>query len=725
VIKPDVRARLTDSVETALREGQGVMIAAFSGKGEKAEKASDHDRVFSERNACPSCHLSYDELSPQNFSFNSPIGACPACNGLGVRQEMDPELIVPQPELSILDGAVAPWAAAMARGEGWKAGWIENVLEVLGARTDVPWKKLPKATRDAILFGSKKVEWEGIAPRLLRLWRQSQSDEMKEYYGKFLSDRPCHDCDGTRLKPESRAVKIHAQGLDVLARKTILDAHAWLSSLKLAKNEAIIAAELKKEILARLGFLLDVGLDYLTLERAAGSLSGGESQRIRLASQIGSELTGVVYVLDEPSIGLHQRDNARLLATLVKLRDLGNSVVVVEHDEETIREADWVIDFGPGAGAHGGELVAEGKPDDLMRAPRSITGAYLSGARSVAIPEVRREGSGEAIVVRGAREHNLRGVDVAFPLGKLIAVSGVSGAGKSSLVNGILLPALQRALHGSSVVVGAHDAIDGLEHVDKIIAIDQQPIGRTPRSNPATYTKLFDHVRELFASLPEARSYGYEPGRFSFNVKGGRCEACGGDGLRRVEMHFLPDVFVTCETCEGRRFNDATLRVKLKGKSIADVLRLSVTDSLELFSVHREIVRALRTLDEVGLGYLELGQPSPTLSGGEAQRIKLARELSKIGTGHTLYVLDEPTTGLHFADVDRLLGVLARLVDAGNTVVVIEHNLDVIKCADWVIDLGPEGGARGGAVIAEGTPEQVAKCKASATGEWLGRVLRG
>jgi excinuclease ABC subunit A len=511
----------------------------------------------------------------------------------------------------------------------------------------------------------------------------------------------------------------------VLARKTILDALAWLSSLKLAKNEAIIAAELKKEILARLGFLLDVGLDYLTLERAAGSLSGGESQRIRLASQIGSELTGVVYVLDEPSIGLHQRDNARLLATLVKLRDLGNSVVVVEHDEETIREADWVIDFGPGAGAHGGELVAEGKPDDLMRAPRSITGAYLSGARSVAIPEVRREGSGEAIVVRGAREHNLRGVDVAFPLGKLIAVSGVSGAGKSSLVNGILLPALQRALHGSSVVVGAHDAIDGLEHVDKIIAIDQQPIGRTPRSNPATYTKLFDHVRELFASLPEARSYGYEPGRFSFNVKGGRCEACGGDGLRRVEMHFLPDVFVTCETCEGRRFNDATLRVKLKGKSIADVLRLSVTDSLELFSVHREIVRALRTLDEVGLGYLELGQPSPTLSGGEAQRIKLARELSKIGTGHTLYVLDEPTTGLHFADVDRLLGVLARLVDAGNTVVVIEHNLDVIKCADWVIDLGPEGGARGGAVIAEGTPEQVAKCKASATGEWLGRVLRG
>jgi excinuclease ABC subunit A len=730
VIKPDVRARLTDSVETALREGQGVMIAAFSEKAEKSgkgEKASDHDRVFSEKNACPTCHLSYDELSPQNFSFNSPIGACPACNGLGVRQEMDPELIVPQPELSILDGAVAPWAAAMARGEGWKAGWIETVLEVIGARTDVPWKKLPKATRDAILFGSKKVEWEGIAPRLLRLWRQSQSDEMKEYYGKFLSDRPCHDCDGTRLKPESRAVKIHAQGVDVLARKTILDAHGWLSSLKLTKNEAIIAAELKKEILARLGFLLDVGLDYLTLERAAGSLSGGESQRIRLASQIGSELTGVVYVLDEPSIGLHQRDNARLLATLVKLRDLGNSVVVVEHDEETIREADWVIDFGPGAGAHGGELVAEGKPADLMAAPRSITGAYLSGARAVAVPKVRRTGSGASIVVRGAREHNLRGVDVAFPLGTLIAVSGVSGAGKSSLVNGILLPALQRALHGSSVVVGAHDAIDGLEHVDKIIAIDQQPIGRTPRSNPATYTKLFDHVRELFASLPEARSYGYEPGRFSFNVKGGRCEACGGDGLRRVEMHFLPDVFVTCDTCEGRRFNDATLRVKLKGKSIADVLRLSVTEALEIFSVHREIVRALRTLDEVGLGYLELGQPSPTLSGGEAQRIKLARELSKIGTGHTLYVLDEPTTGLHFADVDRLLGVLARLVDAGNTVVVIEHNLDVIKCADWVIDLGPEGGARGGAVIAEGTPEQVAKGAAksgSATGEWLGRVLK-
>ncbi len=717
VLKPEVRARLTDSVETALREGQGVLVASIG------ERSSAHERVFSEHNACPSCNLSFDELSPQSFSFNSPIGACPACNGLGVRQEMDPELIVPRPHLSLEEGAVAPWAAAMARGEGWKADWIQYVLGALGARADVPWKKLPKATREAILFGSKRHEWEGIAPRLLRLWRQAKSEEMKEWYGKYLSDRPCNDCEGTRLREQTRAVKIRGVSLDALARKTIREAHGWLSSLALDETEKVIAVELKKEILARLGFLLDVGLDYLTLERAAGSLSGGESQRIRLASQIGSELTGVVYVLDEPSIGLHQRDNARLLATLKRLRDLGNSVVVVEHDEETIREADWVLDFGPGAGAHGGELVAEGKPEQLASVPRSITGAFLSGARAIATPKQRREGSGRSIVVRGAREHNLRGIDVAFPLGELIAVTGVSGAGKSSLVNGILLPALQRALHGSSVVVGAHDGIDGLEHVDKVIAIDQQPIGRTPRSNSATYTKLFDHVRALFASLPEARSYGYEPGRFSFNVKGGRCEACGGDGLRRVEMHFLPDVFVTCETCRGSRFNDATLRVKHKGRSIAQVLGLSVREALEHFAVHQEIVRALATLDEVGLGYLELGQPSPTLSGGEAQRIKLARELSKIGTGHTLYVLDEPTTGLHFADVERLLGVLARLVDAGNTVVVIEHNLDVVRCADWVLDLGPEGGARGGALVAEGTPEHVATVVESATGQWLARTL--
>jgi excinuclease ABC subunit A len=713
VVRADVRPRLTDSVETALREGQGVIVV--SGVGE--------DRMFSEKNACPSCNLSYPELGPQAFSFNSPLGACPDCNGLGTRQEMDVDLLVPRPELSIEAGAVAPWAAAMSRGEGMKADYIAEVLDLLEIDRRVPWKRLPKAQRDALISGSKRHDWEGLGPRMLRHYRGSQSEEFKEYYAQFLSNKPCTSCDGSRLKAETRAVKIHGESLDRLARRTIASAHQWLSKLPLERNEAQIGQELRKEILARLGFLLDVGLEYLTLDRASGSLSGGESQRIRLASQIGSELTGVIYVLDEPSIGLHQRDNARLLATLHRLRDLGNSVVVVEHDEETIREADWVLDFGPGAGRHGGELVAEGKAETLAKSERSVTGAYLSGRRRIAHRTERRTGNGQSLWVRGAREHNLKNVDVRFPLGAFIAVTGVSGAGKSSLVNGVLLPALSRALHGSSMPVGAHDAIEGIEAIDKVIAIDQQPIGRTPRSNPATYTKLFDHVRQLFASLPEARSYGYEAGRFSFNVKGGRCEACGGDGQKQVEMHFLPDVYVTCDVCDGKRFNDATLRVTFKGHSIADVLRLPVTAARELFSVHKEISRALATLEDVGLGYLEVGQPSPTLSGGEAQRIKLARELSRVGTGRTLYVLDEPTTGLHFADVDRLLHVLDRLVEAGNTVVVIEHSLDVIEHADWVIDVGPEGGDAGGRIIAEGTPEDVAKVAGSHTGVWLKKQL--
>jgi excinuclease ABC subunit A len=714
-VEPEVQARLTDSVESALREADGKLVAVFA----------DGEQAFNEKSACSKCGGSFGELSPLSFSFNSPLGFCAECNGLGSRPEMDPELVVPNPHLSIRDGAIAPWASAVARGEGWTAATVDWVAKLLKIRLSTPWNKLTEQQRKGVLWGAnvKGDEWEGICNQLMRRLRQTTSEDMKQWYLRYFSSKPCPACRGARLKPESRAVKIAGLGIAELSELRIEQAARWIDHVELSGADREIALELRKEIRARLGFLVNVGLGYLTLDRAAATLSGGESQRIRLASQIGSELTGVVYILDEPSIGLHQRDNGRLLATLQALRDLGNSVVVVEHDEETMIKADHLIDFGPGAGELGGRVVAEGTPEQVMHDANSLTGAYLSGRKKLPIPETRRKGSGKALEVRGATEHNLQRLNVRFPLGVLLAVTGVSGAGKSTLVNGILHPALARKLHDARSGVGAHEKILGIEHVDKVIAIDQKPIGRTPRSNPATYTKVFDAIRELYAGTQEARVFGYDAGRFSFNVKGGRCEACAGDGLRRVEMHFLPDVYVTCEECRGRRFNEATLRVTYKGKSIADTLEMSVREGLEHFAVHPTILRGLQTLFDVGLGYVKIGQPSPTLSGGEAQRIKLARELSRAGTGKTLYILDEPTTGLHFADVEKLLSVLSRLVDAGNTVIVIEHNLDVIACADWVIDLGPEGGAGGGRLVAEGTPEQVARAKDSHTGRYLREKL--
>jgi excinuclease ABC subunit A len=709
------RTRLTDSVESALREGQGSVLIAGNGA----------ERTYSERAACVDCGLSFPELLPLAFSFNSPLGFCAECNGLGSRPEMDPDLVVPNGKLSIRQGAITVWAGAMSRGEGWKAHGIEWIANTFSIDLDKPWEKLPKSQRDAILFGGKRgrAEWEGLCNQMMRRLKATESEEMKQYYLRFFSSKPCPACRGGRLRPESRAVMIHGKSIDQVSALRIEAALEWITKLPLKGAEARIGEELQKEIGARLGFLVNVGLGYLTLDRAAATLSGGESQRIRLASQIGSELTGVIYILDEPSIGLHQRDNRRLLDTLKALRDLGNSVLVVEHDEETMREADHLIDFGPGAGVLGGEVVAAGTPEEVMRVEKSLTGGFLSGRLRIELPSERRSGNGKALWVRGAREHNLQNLDVRFPLGAFVAVTGVSGAGKSTLVNGILRPALARALHDAREAVGEHRGIEGIEHIDKVIAIDQKPIGRTPRSNPATYTKVFDAIRELYAGLPEARAYGYDAGRFSFNVKGGRCEACSGDGLRCVEMHFLPDVYVTCEVCKGQRFNDSTLRVRYKGKNIAETLELSVSEGLEQFAVHTQIMRGLKTLDDVGLGYLKIGQPSPTLSGGEAQRIKLARELSRVGTGRTLYILDEPTTGLHFADVERLLGVLSRLVDAGNTLVVIEHNLDVIAHADWVIDLGPEGGSSGGRLVGEGTPEALARVRESHTGRYLAEML--
>jgi excinuclease ABC subunit A len=737
VVKKDIRSRLTDSVETALKEGKGTLIVAEAdqeqrvGPGIDPEEYKRHDRFFSEQNACHACGLSFGELAPQNFSFNSPMGSCPDCQGLGTRAEMDPDLIVPDPSLTIREGAVEPWAGSMERGEGWTFEFVEHLSRALRLDLDTSWAKLTKRDRDLVMLGTEaltggnrpRIEWEGVVNQLLRRMKQTTSEGMRRWYMRYFSDKPCQICNGERLKPESRAVRIQGRGIVELSRMTIVETHTWLAELGLKGNEARIADELLKEIRNRLKFLLDVGLGYLTLDRPGPSLSGGESQRIRLASQMGSELTGVIYILDEPSIGLHQRDNGKLLSTLKRLRDVGNSVIVVEHDEETMEEADWLVDFGPGAGAHGGEIVSAGTPAQVKDDPASLTGAYLSGRKEIAVPERRRTADHGTITVFGAREHNLKDVTAAIPLGRLVAVTGVSGAGKSTLVNAVLRPALMRHHYGTREVPGKHERIAGMELVDKVIDINQQPIGRTPRSNPATYTKLFDAVREVFAQTPEARALGYQPGRFSFNVKGGRCEACQGDGMKLVEMHFLADVLVPCEVCGGKRFNEATLRVGFKGKNIAEVLDLSVAEAVGLFQHHREIARVLHTLEDVGLGYIKLGQPSPTLSGGEAQRIKLSRELARVGTGKTLYILDEPTTGLHFEDVKRLLHVVDRLVDAGNTVVVIEHNLDVIKCADWILDLGPEGGDEGGRIIAEGTPEEVARTKASYTGQHLAKVL--
>ncbi len=725
------RRRLTDSVETALARGRGRLLVQVVG-GE--------ERLFSETLWCHWCDEGFPELTPQTFSFNSPLGMCPDCNGLGTKPEMDPALVVPDPEKSVRQGAIEPWANVV-RSEGWTGSLLANIAATFGIDFDRPWNRLPERHRDLLLRGSRgrkvalklkfatgKIEFErpfeGVLNELYRRFRQTRSEGMRRWYMRYLSETRCSSCDGRRLRPASSAVTVGGRSLPEVSGLAIAEARAFLGGLALGATERQIAAELVREIDSRLGFLVDVGLGYLSLDRPGPSLSGGESQRIRLASQIGSELTGVLYVLDEPSIGLHQRDNARLLTTLAHLRDLGNTVIVVEHDRETIEAADHVVDFGPGAGLAGGEIVYAGGVAGLRRCARSLTGRYLSGRAEIPASATRRPGNGKTIRIEQATAHNLAGVTVDIPLGTLTAVTGVSGAGKSTLVNAVLYPALQRALHGSAIAPGEHAALRGIEHVDKVIDIDQKPIGRTPRSNPATYTKVFDAVRDVFAMTPEARTFGWRAGRFSFNVKGGRCEACEGDGVRRIEMHFLADVYVPCEVCRGRRFNDATLRVTFKGLSIADVLALSVDEALGVFANQPRVLPGLRTLAEVGLGYVKLGQPSPTLSGGEAQRIKLSRELSKAATGRTLYILDEPTTGLHFDDLRKLLHVLGRLVDAGNTVVVIEHNLDVIRCADWVIDLGPEGGAAGGRVVAVGTPEDVAACHESHTGRFLRPLLR-
>ncbi len=733
VIKSGIKSRLTESVETALRIGDGQLIASTtSGTGS--------DETFSEHAACAKCQISFPELTPQAFSFNSPQGMCNDCNGLGKRFEIDPNLVVPDDSLSIDDGAIKPWGENVSEKEGWGSGFRNQILAHLKISTNKRWRQLTEKQRKEILYGTGErryrvkwnsksggggqfdTTWEGLIPRLMRRFRDTKSESMKRWYGKYMADTACTTCEGTRLRIESAAVRVANRTLVEISAMTVDEARLFFDEIKLEGAARKIGAEVLKEILSRLDFLTAVGLGYLSLDRAGPSLSGGESQRIRLASQVGSDLTGVIYILDEPSIGLHPRDNIRLLETLERMRDIGNTVVVVEHDEETIRAADYVFDFGPGAGVAGGELVHAGTPKSLERDKNSITGDYLSGRRSIETPKQRRVARG-ALKIQGAQENNLRDIDVEVPLGILTAVTGVSGAGKSTLINDILYPAAARELVGSSVRIGRHRKLSGLGQLDKVIDIDQRPIGRTPRSNPATYIKVFDEIRRFFAELPESKIHGYKPGRFSFNVKGGRCESCEGDGVRKIEMHFLADVFVRCEQCRGRRFNEATLRVEYKGNSIADVLDLTVAEAIDVFSAHRKVAGPLRLLQRVGLDYLHLGQPSPTLSGGEAQRIKLARELSKRATGRTLYILDEPTTGLHFEDVRKLLIVLNELVEAGNSVVVIEHNLDVIKTADWIIDLGPEGGPDGGEIVAVGTPEDIKRMKHSHTGRSLGPVL--
>jgi excinuclease ABC subunit A len=748
VVKRGLVSRLTGSVETALQLGSGSLIALTSSRTKggkesagkqagkrKGSRETQKETTYSENAACGTCGISFPELTPQAFSFNSPQGMCDECNGLGQRFAIDPDLVVPDDSLSINEGAVKPWGSNVAQQTNWAHGFRGQVLAKLGVNFDRPFAKLPKRQRDLALYGAADrkfrvvwkgksgqgkldVSWEGALPRMMRRFRETSSERAKKWYGQFLANASCSACLGNRLRPESAAVRVGGRTIVEVSSLTVAAARKFFAELELRGAAKQIASEVLKEVRSRLDFLGAVGLGYLSLDRAGPSLSGGESQRIRLASQVGSELTGVIYILDEPSIGLHQRDNRRLLDTLIRMRDIGNTIVVVEHDEETIRAADWVVDFGPGAGVAGGAIVHQGTPRSLERNSRSVTGAYLSGKKEIPVPKRRRVASG-SLKISGARENNLADIDVEFPLGVLTAVTGVSGAGKSTLVNDILYPALSRKLHGSTRRVGLHRSAHGLDQLDKVIDIDQRPIGRTPRSNPATYIKVFDEIRRFFAGLPEARVNGYKPGRFSFNVKGGRCEACEGDGVRKIEMHFLADVYVTCEECQGKRFNKATLQVEYKGNSIADVLELTVREALDLFAAHPKVAGPLRLLREVGLDYLHLGQPSPTLSGGEAQRIKLARELAKRATGRTLYILDEPTTGLHFDDVRKLLCVLGKLVEAGNTVIVIEHNLDVIKTADWIIDLGPDGGPDGGRLVAQGTPEQLARVRGSHTARYV------
>ncbi|OLB97823.1 MAG: excinuclease ABC subunit A [Candidatus Rokubacteria bacterium 13_1_40CM_68_15] len=750
VVRENVGSRLADSLETALRLADGVVQVEPVGDADRGSATAQtggaggsgtvppvkqsrpsvksptsenaEPMLFSERLACAECGISLPEVSPRMFSFNSPYGACETCSGLGSRWEIDPERLVPNPERTLKQGALAPWA-------GRESPYFKQTLAVLAKRykftLETPWKSLKKSVRDVILQGDEEGGFEGVVAVLERRYRETESEDVRREVEPFMAERPCPACRGSRLRPESLGLKIGGRSIAEVVGLTIKEAAAFFADITLSERETLIARRVLKEIRERLGFLRDVGLDYLTLDRPGGTLSGGEGQRIRLATQIGSSLVGVLYILDEPSIGLHQRDNRRLLDTLKRLRDLGNTVLVVEHDEETIRSADFVIDLGPGAGELGGHLVALGTPDEVMANPASLTGRYLSGVLVIPVPGDRRKGHGQALTIHNPREHNLKGMPVRIPLGTFTCVTGVSGSGKSTLVNDILYRGLAQMLHRAQGRPGAHERIEGAQHLDKVIDIDQSPIGRTPRSNPATYTGVFTFIRTLFARTPEARMRGYQPGRFSFNVKGGRCEACQGDGLVKIEMHFLPDVYVTCDVCKGKRYNRETLDVRYKGKSIAEVLDMTVREAREFFDAVPVIKSKLQTLDDVGLDYIRLGQSATTLSGGEAQRVKLATELSRRATGRTLYILDEPTTGLHFADIQKLLEVLNRLVEQGNTVVIIEHNLDVIKTADWVIDLGPEGGDEGGSVVATGTPESVARQSAkSYTGQFLETALR-
>jgi len=735
-VKDTARRRLTDSVETALGLAGGVIILDFV---DLPEDDPHRERMYSEHLACLYDDLSFDELEPRSFSFNSPWGACPDCTGLGTRMEVDPELIVPDPAKSLDEGAIAPWAGGHV--SDYFDRLIEAVAETIGFRTDTPWQRLPAKAKNALLRGldqqvhvryknrygrerSYYTNFEGAITYVERRHAEAESDSSREKFAGFMREVPCPTCGGARLKPVSLAVTIDDKSIAAYCAQPIGELAKNLLNLELSERDMTIARLILKEVNARLGFLLDVGLDYLTLDRASATLAGGEAQRIRLATQIGSGLVGVLYVLDEPSIGLHQRDNQKLLDTLLRLRDLGNTLIVVEHDEDTIRSADWVVDIGPGAGEHGGHVVVSGTVDDLVKSETSMTGAYLSGRRAIEVPHKRRKPTkGRELTVKGAAENNLKNVDVSFPLGLFVAVTGVSGSGKSTLVNDILYRALARELHGARTVPGKHVRVTGMDNLDKVVHVDQGPIGRTPRSNPATYTGVFDHIRKLFAATTEAKIRGYQPGRFSFNVKGGRCEACAGDGTIKIEMQFLPDVYVPCEVCHGARYNTDTLQVHYKGKSIAEVLDMPIEEASTFFEAVPAIHRHLKTLNDVGLGYVRLGQPATTLSGGEAQRVKLATELQRRSTGRTIYVLDEPTTGLHFEDIRKLLGVLTKLVETGNTVLVIEHNLDVIKTADWIIDMGPEGGTGGGTVIATGSPEQVAANDKSYTGQFLKPLL--
>jgi excinuclease ABC subunit A len=730
VLKPDLRQRLTQSVETAAALAEGLVGIDLVDSGESM--------LFSENFACPEHGVSLPELEPRIFSFNSPHGACPRCTGLGAQLEIDPDLLVPDASLSIAEGALVPWSVG---GSSFYEGVIQAIADRYEIDVDTPWRDLTQQQQDYFLFGTGgerifvtyknrmgrkrqyAMAFEGIVRSLERRYKETDSGQQRERIEEYMSFRPCPECGGARLKPAVLAVTVGSKSIHEFTGMSVTRALGFLDELDLTATEQLIGHRIVKEIRERLTFLADVGVGYLQLDRAAKTLSGGEAQRLRLATQIGSQLVGVLYILDEPSIGLHQRDNDRLIGTLLRLRDLGNTVLVVEHDEQMMRTADWLVDMGPGAGEHGGHVVAEGPAQDVERTKGSVTGQFLSGQRRIAVPPRRIDGDRGAFVVRGATMHNLKGIDVEFPVGKLVCVTGVSGSGKSTLVNEIVYKALANRLNRTRTKPGDHVAVEGIDCFDKVIDIDQTPIGRTPRSNPATYTDLFTHVRELYSLTPEAKVRGYKPGRFSFNVRGGRCETCRGDGTIKIEMHFLPDVYVPCETCHGRRYNKETLEVRFKGKSIADVLEMSVEEALEFFAKIPKIRRRLQTLHDVGLDYVKLGQPATTLSGGEAQRVKLAAELSKVATGRTLYILDEPTTGLHFADIEKLLEVLQRLVDAGNTVLVIEHNLDVIKQADWVVDLGPEGGEEGGELIAAGTPEDVAEVEGSYTGRFLRQVL--